>query len=124
MRPRSGHRAATAAWLAVSRIAAIGQTKRPRHARHRRVRDDAGAGHAPRHRSIRKREPVAVGFDAHRQRHRLPAFVQHRVERDHSETSTSKRSLTSEPVAVPAAPGAAAKASSDAAPTIISFSAR
>ena len=50
-------------------------------------------------------ELVVVRQDAHGNGIGHSAVVEYAVERDHSETSTSKRSLTSEPVAVPAAPG-------------------
>ena len=46
------------------------------------------------------------------------------VESDHSDTSTSKRSPTSEPVAVPTAPGAAANDASGRGPDDTSVAAR
>ena len=86
---------------------AVRQPQHPRHAGDRRVRRDACARHARSDRAVRDRDVVLHFLDANGDRVCSAAVVENAVEGDHSDTSTSKRSPTSEPVAVPAVPGAA-----------------
>ena len=66
----------------------------------------------------------ALGFDLHRQARRANAGEQHAFKRCHSDTSTSKRSLTSEPVALLALVAVPMKASGVASPIRYRFRAR